>query len=54
MACIAEEGHLLILFILWVYEYTVILFRQTWRGHQIPLQMVWATHHVLAGIELEE
>jgi hypothetical protein len=32
----------------YVCEYTVTLFRQTGRGHQIPVQMV-ESHHVVAG-----
>ena len=39
------------LFWIYVYDYTVALFRHTWRGHWIPLQMV-VSHHVVAGIEL--
>ena len=31
-----------------VFEYTVTLFRNTRRGHQIPLQMV-VSYHVVAG-----
>jgi hypothetical protein len=31
-----------------VYEYIVAVFRHTWRGHQIPFQMV-VSHHVVAG-----
>jgi hypothetical protein len=34
----------------YVYEYTVVhLFRQTRRGHLIPLQMA-VSHHVVGGI----
>jgi hypothetical protein len=32
----------------YVCEYTVVFFRHTRRGHQIPLQMV-VSHHVVAG-----
>ena len=39
------------LFCIYVFDYTVALFRHTWRGHWIPLQMV-VSHHVVAGIEL--
>jgi hypothetical protein len=35
----------------YVYEYTIVVFRHTIRGHQIPLQMVWGTMWLL-GIEL--
>jgi hypothetical protein len=37
-----------ILFIYYLYEYIVAVFRHTRRGHQIPLQMVMS-HHVGAG-----
>jgi hypothetical protein len=30
----------------YAYEYTVVVFRHTRRGHQIPLQMV-VSHHVM-------
>ena len=30
------------------YEYTILVFRHTRRGHQIPLQIV-VSHHVVAG-----
>jgi hypothetical protein len=33
---------------LFIYEYTIALFRHTRRGHQIPLQMV-VSHHVVTG-----
>ena len=33
---------------IYVYEYTVAVFRHTRRGHQIPLHMV-VSHHVVAG-----
>ena len=36
------------LFIYYLYECTVAVFRYTRRGHQIPLQMV-VSHHVVAG-----
>jgi hypothetical protein len=39
------------IYLFYVYEYTVAVFRHTRRGHQIPLQMV-VSHHVVAGIEL--
>jgi hypothetical protein len=32
----------------YIYEYTVIIFRYTRRGHQIPLQIA-VSHHVVAG-----
>jgi hypothetical protein len=31
----------------YLYEYTVAVFRHTWRGYQIPLQIV--SYHVVAG-----
>jgi hypothetical protein len=37
-----------LIFLVYVYEYTVALFRHTKRGHRIPLQMV-VSHHVVAG-----
>jgi hypothetical protein len=37
-----------LIFIFFVYEYTVAIFRHTRRGHQIPLKMV-VSHHVVAG-----
>jgi len=37
------------LFIYFIYEYTVAIFRHTRKGHQIPLQIV-GSHHVVAGI----
>ena len=36
------------IYLFYVYEYTVAVFRHTRRGHQIPLQMV-VSHHVVAG-----
>ena len=36
------------LYLFYVYEYTVAVFRHTRRRHQIPLQMV-VSHHVVAG-----
>jgi len=36
------------IYLFYVYEYTIAIFRHTRRGHQIPLQMV-VSHHVLAG-----
>jgi hypothetical protein len=36
------------LFICYLYEYTVAVFRHTRRGHQIALQM-FVSHHVVAG-----
>jgi hypothetical protein len=36
------------MYLFYVYEYTVTVFRHTRRGHQIPLQMV-VGHHVVAG-----
>jgi hypothetical protein len=35
-------------FIYFMCKYTVVVFRHTRRGHQIPLQMV-VSHHVVAG-----
>jgi len=37
------------IYLFYVYEYTVAVFRHTRRGHQIPLQMA-VSHHVVAGI----
>jgi hypothetical protein len=34
-----------IIYLLYLYEYTVAVFRHTRRGHQVPLQMV-LNHHV--------
>jgi hypothetical protein len=36
------------LFIYFIYEYTVAVFRHIRKGHQIPLQMV-VSHRVVAG-----
>jgi hypothetical protein len=36
------------IYLFYVYECTIALFRHTRRGHQIPLQMV-VSHHVVAG-----
>jgi hypothetical protein len=36
-------------YLLYVYVYTVTVFRHTRRGHQLLLQMV-VSHHVVAGI----
>jgi hypothetical protein len=35
-------------YLFYICEYTVAVFRQTKRGHLIPLQMV-VSHHVVAG-----
>jgi hypothetical protein len=49
-----EPRHLILIFLFlkiylfYVYEYTIALFRHTRRGHQIPLQMA-VSHHVVAG-----
>jgi hypothetical protein len=37
-----------LIYLFYVYEYTIALFRHTRRGHQIPLQMV-VSHHVVVG-----
>jgi hypothetical protein len=37
------------IYLFYLYEYTVADFRQTRRGHWIPLQMV-VSHHVASGI----
>jgi hypothetical protein len=37
-----------IIYLLYVYEYTVALFRHTRSVHEISLQMV-VSHHVVAG-----
>jgi hypothetical protein len=39
---------LIFIYLFYVCEYTVAVFRHTRRGHQIPLQMV-VSHHVVAG-----
>ena len=36
------------IYLFYVYEYIIALFRHTRRGHQIPLQM-FVSHHVIAG-----
>jgi len=36
------------IYLFYLYEYTVAVFKHTRRGHQIPLQMV-VSHHVFAG-----
>jgi hypothetical protein len=36
------------IYLFYVYEYTVAVFRHIRRGHQIPLQMV-VSHHVVTG-----
>jgi hypothetical protein len=36
------------IYLSYVYEYTVAVFRHTRRGHQISLQIV-VSHHVVAG-----
>jgi hypothetical protein len=36
------------IYLFYVYDYTVAIFRHTLREHQIPLQMV-VSHHVVAG-----
>jgi hypothetical protein len=36
------------IYLFYIYEYTVAVFRHSRRGHQIPLQMV-VSHHVVAG-----
>jgi hypothetical protein len=38
----------LFIYLFYVYEYTVSVFRHPRREHQIPLQMV-VSHHVVAG-----
>jgi hypothetical protein len=35
------------IYLFYLYEYTVVVFRHTRRGPQIPLQMV-VSHHVVA------
>ena len=37
-----------LIYVFYVYEYTIALFRHTRRGHRILLQMV-VSHHVVAG-----
>jgi hypothetical protein len=36
------------IYLFYLYEYTVAVFRHTRRGHQIPLQIV-VSHHVIGG-----
>jgi hypothetical protein len=36
------------IYLFYVYEYTIAVFRRTRRGHPIALQMV-VSHHVVAG-----
>jgi hypothetical protein len=38
----------LFIYLFYVYDYTVAVFRHTRRGHQIPLHMV-VSHHVVTG-----
>jgi hypothetical protein len=38
----------IIIYLFYVYEYTVAVIRHTRRGHRIPLQMV-VNNHVVAG-----
>ena len=40
------------MYLLYVCEYTVTIFRHTRKGHQIPLQMA-VSHRVVAGTELK-
>jgi len=40
-----------IIYLVYIYEYTVTVLRHARRGHQIPLQMA-VNHHVVLGIEL--
>ena len=46
--CFKDLFACLCIYLFYVCEYVVTLFRPTRRGHQIPLQMV-VTHHVVAG-----
>jgi hypothetical protein len=39
------------IYLLYISEYTITVFRHTRRGQQIPLEMV-VSHHVIPGIEL--
>jgi hypothetical protein len=45
--CVFHLSFLCLRFILYIYEYTVAVFRHTRRRHQIPLQMV-VSHRVVA------
>ena len=36
------------IYLLYLYDYAVVVFRHTRKGRQIPLQMV-VSHHVVAG-----
>ena len=47
-AGIAGIVFVVVVALIYVYEYTVSVFRHTKRGHQIPFQMA-ASHHVVAG-----
>jgi hypothetical protein len=40
-------------YLLYIYEYTVAVFRHTRRRHQIPLQRV-ASHHIVAGNQTQD
>ena len=40
------------IYLSYVWEYTIAVFRHTRRGHQISLQMV-LSHHWLLGIQLQ-
>jgi hypothetical protein len=44
----ADSLSFLKIYLFYVYEYIVAVFRHTKRGHQIPLQMV-VSHHGVAG-----
>jgi hypothetical protein len=37
-----------VIYLFYLYEYTVAVFSHTRRGHLIPIQMV-VSHHVVAG-----
>jgi hypothetical protein len=41
------------IYLLYVCEYTVAVFRHTRRGRQIPLQMA-VSHHVVAGNQTQD
>ena len=42
------SGHVSNIYLVCLYEYTVAVFRDSRRGHQVPLQMV-VSHHAVAG-----
>jgi hypothetical protein len=47
-SCFLKDLFKKFIYLFYVYEYTVAVFRHTRRGHKIPIQMV-VSHHVVAG-----